>query len=209
MMTTQIDRCLSMPEGIEIFHLARSLRCVKGIAEAESWGKHLYIYGQDWTFGLSGRVAWRPEVNQLVKVNTGKVYGKVEECVAVPLRRGIDFCSASEEQLDKAVAGLYVGSRKALGALLLDQDCISGIGVAWGSEILHRKGLRPEVPASRQDLRGLSAAMAAVRDEALATYAAHAPDGVEGWFDSLYAVRVMRVYKKGTPVTTGGRTWWT
>ena len=198
-----------MPEGLEVYHLAHVLRTTKGFTgeQVTSWGKHLYIYDQDWSFGLSGRVAWAPDSSKVIKVNVGRVYGSVVSGNA-SYGRGVDFATATAEALHKAVAEMYMGSRRKLGALVLDQDLICGLGVAWGSEVLHRAGgLQPQEPAKDQDLRRLAAAMVSIRQEALDTYARAVPT-MDGWFDALYAVRRMEVYKRGTAVVSGGRTWW-
>jgi hypothetical protein len=199
-----------MPEGLEVYHLARVLRASGVAPDAHSVGKHLYVYGQDWTFGLSGRVRLGPD-GKLQKVNTGRVHGSVVDLgVGDPCepRLGVDFAWAAYDTLAAAVHGHWTGSRRLLGPLMLDQDVVAGIGVAWGSEILKAAGgLHPGRPAKDQDLRGLAAAMCRVRDAALAQYSDRVKD-VDGWFDSLYAVRTMAVYKKGLPVEVGGRTWW-
>jgi formamidopyrimidine-DNA glycosylase len=195
-----------MPEGLEVYHLACVLRARGVEPGARSIGKHLYVQGQDWTFGLSGRV--NVVDGKLVKINTGRVYGTTTpEVPGASSRLGVDFASAPETVLAGVVADQWMGSRRQLGSLLLDQDVVSGIGVAWGSEVLHAAGgLHPARPAKNQDLRGLASAMCRVRDAALAAYSV--VEEVDGWFDTLYAVRSMAVYKKGTPVEVGARTWW-
>ncbi len=177
-------------------------------------GKHLFLEGEDWTFGLSGRVAF--DGTTLTKVNAGRVFGSVQP--ETPLDLGVDFATGTQEQLQAVVSNKFMGARKQLGSLLLDQSLIAGIGVAWGSEILAAcGGLRPDVSANAQDLRRLATAMVDVRTKALAMYGEdHVRDmdmvtcqeAVNGWFRNLYDARHMAVYGKGTPCMTGGRTWW-
>ena len=192
-----------MPEGIEVHHLG--LMVQEAGIPATTHGKHLFVYGQDWSFGLTGRVAY--DGTKLVKVDAGRIYGSVVD--APPVTLGVDFATGSLAALAAVVKDVFMGSRKQLGALMLDQTHIAGIGVAWGSEVLHAAGaLHPGQPAKDQDLRGLAAAMCLVRDTALAEYAAKAPRDINQWFAGLYAVRTMQVYGRGTPVAAGGRTWW-
>lgn len=175
-------------------------------ADIRTWGKHLYIDGQDWSFGLTGNVQLDPVTGRPVKVAVGRVHGHVL-LGAASYGVGVDFCTANVAQLQSAVARFYLGSRKALGPLLLDQTLVAGIGVAWGSEVLAVAGLRPDKPALAQDLRGLPGAMVAVRDQALSTYADRVHD-VGAGFPDFYLVRHMAVYNKGVPVMVSGRQWW-
>jgi formamidopyrimidine-DNA glycosylase len=131
---------------------------------------------------------------------------------------GVDWCTATRAQLEAATSS-WTYSRKQLGALLLDQHIIAGIGVAWGSEILREAGhLRPELPAKIQSLCRLVEAMCAVRDKAWAVYVKavdECPDKVQfvnDWFENLYSVRAMEVYGKTDgsceTVKAGARMWW-
>ena len=212
-MQRQVPAPVEMPEGPEVFHLGLLVNAA-GIP-ARTHGKHLFVYGQDWSFGLTGRVAF--DGTTLTKVRAGRIYGGVEEEEAAGSshrRLGVDFATGSQAEMAAVVRDVFMGSRKQLGALLLDQSHIAGIGVAWGSEVLHAAGgLDPSLSAKEQDLRGLASAMCAVRDAALAVYGSKVRSDptadINGWFGNLYAVRTMKVYGCGTPVTTGGRTWWT
>ncbi len=193
-----------MPEGLEVFFLGKLLREKAGVA-AVTHGKHLYVDGQDWTFGLSGRV--RFDGKTLHKVNSGRIYGDVVPGQDSKDKLGVDFATGSVDAFREVVTSVLARSRGKLGPLLLDQSVIAGIGVAWGSEILHVCSLDPSKPSNAQDLSGLPEALCRVRDMALSRYDEHVT-AVDGWFDSLYAVRHMEVYKKGKGIDVGGRTWW-
>jgi hypothetical protein len=184
-----------MPEGLEVYLLGRLLQRA-GLAP-RTHGKHLFLEGEDWTFGLSGRVAF--DGTTLTKVNAGRVFGSVQP--ETPLDLGVDFATGTQEQLQAVVSNKFMGARKQLGSLLLDQSLIAGIGVAWGSEILAAcGGLRPDVSAKALAMYGEDH----VRDMDMVT----CQEAVNGWFRNLYDARHMAVYGKGTPCMTGGRTWW-
>lgn len=192
-----------MPEGLEVHHLGTMVRAA-GIP-ARTHGKHLFVYDQDWSFGLTGRVHY--DGTTLVKVNAGRIYGTVK--TSETATAGVDFATATLTNFSNVVRDVFMDSRKQLGSLLLDQTHIAGIGVAWGSEILHAAGrLHPGKPAKDQDLRGLAAAIVSIRDTALHSYRSTHDLDINGWFECLYRVRTMVVYGKGTPVVAGGRTWW-
>jgi formamidopyrimidine-DNA glycosylase len=127
---------------------------------------------------------------------------------------GIDWMTAERAALASLVQ-TWASSRRQLGLLITDQSCVAGIGIAWGSEILARAGnLRPELPARAQNLRTLASAMLSIREEVQSAYTAfvtHAPDlreVINDWYENLYTLRTMHVYKKGRPLKVGGRTWW-
>lgn len=118
------------------------------------------------------------------------------------------------EQLEEIIILKWSNSRKSLGGLLLDQSQIAGIGVAWGSEILHMVELRPDIPAKSQDLTKLSNSIITIRDTVKNIYKDYVikhediDKFINEWFDNLYNIRPIKVYKKGKPIETGGRTWW-
>ena len=132
-----------MPEGPEVWILSKAINVHFKEQKTISYGKHLFILDakQNWSFGLTGKLQFN-EKNELVKVNTGWIYGYkihydiLENEVA---KLGIDFMTADDlvirEEVDK-----WINSKKKLAGLMLDQTKISGIGVAWGSEILFRAG---------------------------------------------------------------------
>jgi hypothetical protein len=202
-----------MPEGPEVHALVTGL--TRAGVPCSSHGKHLFVDGKDFSFGLAGRVSLTG--HQVQKVVKDRV-----PCGAVVPRKsdepliGVNWVTATEAELRVGTAA-WRTSRKQLGALLLDQSLISGIGICWGSEILHAAGhLHPRLPAKDQDLHGLVDAMCAVRDRVLERYEAVLTATkdpalfVNNWFHNLYAVRgdLLVVYKKGVEVPANGRVWW-
>ena len=126
----------------------------------------------------------------------------------------IDWMTASQEELNDFVKKLSK-VRGKLGPALINQNKICGIGVAWGSEILYRAGLKPDDSANCQDLSNLSQVMIQIREEIkeiyedeLNKYEDKTKDFIEGWFEKLYEIRNMKVYKIGKKIKISGRTWW-
>ena len=206
-----------MPEGPEVWILAEALRTKFPLAFAR--GKHLCADGATFSFGLFGGLALRPD-GKLEHIARGDVSGKaLPEAALMGLNLGPDWMTAPVPTLAALVDTLRP-RKKLLGSLLTDQTVIGGLGVAWASEVCAAAGLRPDVRASEQSLDGLVPALAAVRDSIQATYITYwasvqadsTGDALvafcTGWFQNLYAVRTMRVYKVGTPVTTNGRVFW-
>jgi len=206
-----------MPEGPETYALGLALK--KDGFNAQSYGKHLYLpdIKEDWSFGLNGRVHIDSN-HKLTKVNAGFVNGSIKHAnniqeVIENNKLGINFIDANSEQLGNII-DKWQKSRKKLGGLILDQSQIAGIGVAWGSEILHIAGdLHPDIAAKDQNLSKLSNAMLTIRNYIKQLYENYVNehDGEEiinGWFDNLYTIRSMKVYKKSTKIETGGRSWW-
>jgi formamidopyrimidine-DNA glycosylase len=94
---------------------------------------------------------------------------------------------------------------------MLDQTKISGIGVAWGSEILFRAGLRPDVRACDQNLSTLADSILYIRNDIKNIYEKELKEPetiINNWFENLYEVREMHVYKKGSKIEVLGRSWW-
>lgn len=212
-----------MPEGPEVWILSQAINKFKNYDDACAHGKHLIIKDTmegddiyfDWSFGLTGEVRIN-DAGILVKHNVGAIYGEqnMSRCKEELLENlGISWIHASEEELQKVI-NKWAKLKRVLGALLLDQSQIAGIGVAWGSEILFRAGLRPDVKACEQDLSKLLKAMIEVRDEICKLYfdelvkTNDVKEFINSWFSSLYKIRVMKAYKKGTQVKVSGRTWW-
>jgi formamidopyrimidine-DNA glycosylase len=203
-----------MPEGPEVWILSKAINVHFKEQKTISYGKHLFILDakQNWSFGLTGKLQFN-EKNELVKVNTGWIYGYkihydiLENEVA---KLGIDFMTADDlvirEEVDK-----WINSKKKLAGLMLDQTKISGIGVAWGSEILFRAGLRPDVRACDQNLSTLADSILYTRNDIKNIYEKELKEPeslVNNWFENLYQVRQMQVYKKGSKVEVLGRSWW-
>ena len=106
-----------------------------------------------------------------------------------------------------------IDSKKKLAALILDQTKISGIGVAWGSEILFKAELRPDMRCCDQVLNKLADSMIEIREKIKKLYSeqideATCKEFINEWFDNLYEVREMEIYKKGSQLKVLGRNWW-
>ena len=138
--------------------------------------------------------------------------------------------TASKEELEKEV-DKWIKSKKKLAGLILDQSKISGIGVAWGSEILFKADLRPDMRTCDQVLTEGSSgsnklvdSMIEVRKKIQETYELELTRTLEvckiynndnklrllinEWFENLYEIREMDIYKKGSKLQVLGRSWW-
>jgi formamidopyrimidine-DNA glycosylase len=125
---------------------------------------------------------------------------------------GTNWLTSSEADLHKEVDS-WIKSKKKLAGLMLDQTKISGIGVAWGSEILFKAGLRPDMRACDQVLNKLADCMIEIRGNIKKLYSEQVDEStcsefVNNWFENLYEIREMSVYKKGSKVEVLGRSWW-
>ena len=203
-----------MPEGPEVWILSRAINAHFNEEKTLSYGKHLFILDvkENWSFGLTGKVKINNN-GELRKLNTGWICGKevvYENLVDEAIKLGIDFMTADETDIKKAVNG-WIKSKKKLARLLFDQTKISGIGVAWGSEILYRVGLRPDVRSCDQDLSTLADAIIYIRNHIKNIYEKELKEPkslVNNWYENLYQVREMQVYKKGSKIEVLGRSWW-
>jgi formamidopyrimidine-DNA glycosylase len=238
-----------MPEGPEVWILSKAINALYSNDNTSSYGKHLIIKDlkENWSFGLNGKVGIS-HFNELVKINTGWIngdkikYGKYYEDSIKDL--GINWMTASKEELEKEV-DKWIKSKKKLAALILDQTKISGIGVAWGSEILFKADLRPDIKACDQTftegssgltegssgltegssaLNKLVDSMIEVRKKIQETYELELTRTLEvckiynddnklrllinEWFENLYEIREMNIYKKGSKLQVLGRSWW-
>jgi len=215
-----------MPEGPEIWVLSKSINALfKDDNMTQSYGKHLFVIHkkkrENWSFGMSGRVQIYEKDGQyeIEKLNSGwlpgdtKPFHHYEDEIK---HLGIDWMSGAKTELQKEVDS-WTHSKKKLAGLLLDQSKISGIGVAWGSEILHHAGLRPDLKTCDQDLSGLVDSMIHIREKVKKEYSKQFNLSIKNdelvsfinkWFDNLYAIRTMEVYKKGSKKEVLGRTWW-
>ena len=211
-----------MPEGPEVWALARAVNAYfhdNNINETVfSFGKQLIFTNakEAWSFGLNGTVTIDTYTKQVIKLNTGYVPGEVTTNIDVNKYENssiIDWLNATKEQLNDFVLSISK-SKKMLGPLLLDQNIIAGIGVAWGSEILNKAGLLPNVKAYQQDLSKLAEVIYNIGSEIRVTYGFYVLEQVNiqlfilKWFRNLYEVRQMEVYKKGQSIAVGGRNWW-
>ncbi len=211
-----------MPEGPEVWILSQAINRCNKVFNTTAYGKHLIIEDTmegdtiylDWSFGLTGKV--RINDIELTKVKAGFVYGDESmsrEKSELLEGLGHSWMHADKEQL-QTVVNKWATSKRTLGALLLDQSQISGIGVAWGSEILCEAALTPNEKACNQDLNKLVDSLLNVKNKVQQVYASEldAANDITGfvnsWFNNLYEVRNMKVYKQGTPLKVAGRTWW-
>lgn len=217
-----------MPEGPEVWILNKAICQYYGENISTSIGKHLIVqsgYNQEnnsiiWSFGFDGKILI-DENNKLFKpMEENWIFGKneilgssgnIREQLALS---NVDWMTSSQEELNDFVKKLSK-VRGKLGPALINQNKICGIGVAWGSEILHRAGLRPDESANYQDLSNLAHVMIEIREEIkqiyedeLNKYENKIKKFIEEWFENLYTIRNMKVYKLGKKITISGRTWW-
>ncbi len=210
-----------MPEGPEVYILSKAINNYYGYDKTTSYGKELIIYndntssidGEIWSFGLSGKVQINNS-NELVKITTDIISGTIKD---LKLKKdkagGVDWMSASKEVITTIVSS-WTKSKKKLAGLLMDQTLIAGIGIAWGSEILFLANLRPDLKACEQDLTQLAQSIfdiATMIKSIYDTVLMSNPDKkifINEWYQNLYKIREMHVYKKGEKIDVLGRTWW-
>lgn len=214
-----------MPEGPEIWILNQAICGYYDDSEASvSLGKKLIVsnkYNEHnktiiWSFGLNGKMSidgnnllYKPsEHNWIYGINEIYIHG-FSNSVSI----NADWMTSDEDVLNRFVKKLSTKKIK-LGPALIDQKNIAGIGVAWGSEILYRAELRPDIPANQQDLSNLVRVMIEIREEIKSLYGIYLNNCteikkfIEEWFENLYKIRNMRVYNIGEKIKINGRTWW-
>ena len=207
-----------MPEGPEVWILSKAVNEFYKKDRSISYGKHLFILdrSENWSFGLTGNVALDDyNKNELIKIETGWINGdqvKYENLNNELDKLGIDFMT-SDENLIRHEVDKWIKSKKKLAALILDQTKISGIGIAWGSEILFRADLRPDMRTCDQVLNKLADSILYIRQQIKNIYEKElkekgAEELIGKWFNNLYDVREMNIYKKGSKLTVLGRSWW-
>ena len=207
-----------MPEGPEVWILSKAVNEFYKKDRTISYGKHLFILdkSENWSFGLTGNVALDDyNENELIKIETGWINGdqiKYENLNNELDKLGIGFMT-SDENLIRHEVDKWIKSKKKLAALILDQTKISGIGVAWGSEILFRAELRPDMRTSDQVLNKLADSILYIRQQIKNIYEKElkekgAEELIGKWFNNLYQIRDMQVYKKGSKIEVLGRSWW-
>lgn len=225
-----------MPEGPEVWILSEAI-CRKYQSNiSKSFGKHLlipssYCNCEDmnveslensqiiWSFGLNGKISINSNDKLYKPTEENWVFGKNKmlletETIDEHLKiSNVDWMNSNANVLDKFVKKISK-SRGKLGPALINQSNICGIGVAWGSEILHRANLRPELSANKQDLSKLCEVMCEIRNEIKELYKNELnnyedpKDFIEGWFENLYQIRDMKVYDKTESMSVNGRNWW-
>jgi formamidopyrimidine-DNA glycosylase len=177
--------------------------------------------GRNWSFGLTGKVQILDD-NSITKLNTGWIYGHQNEFndfTEETKKLGTNWLTSSAADLHKVVDS-WIKSKKKLAGLILDQTKISGIGVAWGSEILFKAGLRPDMRACDQvltkgsgALNNLVNSMIEIREKVKKQYSEqldefNCKEFINDWFENLYEIRDMNIYKKGSQLKVLGRSWW-
>jgi formamidopyrimidine-DNA glycosylase len=216
-----------MPEGPEIWLLSKAINKLYDTEKTNSYGKHLIVKDskENWSFGLNGKVGIT-SFNELIKLDAGWINGdnvKYDNYDDTIKDLGLDWMTVSREDIEKEIEK-WMKSKKKLAALILDQTKISGIGVAWGSEILFKAKLRPELKASEQNLDMLVDSMIEIRKKIQETYILELERTLEvckiynnnlklrllidEWFENLYKIREMDIYKKGSKLQVLGRSWW-
>jgi formamidopyrimidine-DNA glycosylase len=223
-----------MPEGPEVWILSEAINKYYHCEKTRAYGKHLFIIkdtnfgstfskqsdvvsgGINWSFGLTGKVQILDD-NSIIKLETGWIYGdqtQFNDYDEETRKLGTNWLTSSEADLHKVVDS-WIKSKKKLAGLILDQTRISGIGVAWGSEILYKANLRPDMRTCDQNLSILSDSILYIRQKIKNIYEKElkanndsSKDFVNEWFSNLYEIREMEIYKKGSGLSVLGRTWW-
>jgi formamidopyrimidine-DNA glycosylase len=207
-----------MPEGPEVWILSKMINEYYLNDNTISIGKHLIIKNiqEDWSFGLNGKVNIN-ENNELVKVETGWINGEKKQYDNKSVKElGLDWMTANKKEIEEEVQK-WTNSKKKLAILILDQTKICGIGVAWGSEILYNAKLNPNLKACDQLLDKLVDSMIEIRIKIQDTYINLYNENIDNnkhkklmndWFENLYKIRKMNIYKKGSKMKISGRSWW-
>uniref|UniRef100_A0A6C0KTR4 Formamidopyrimidine-DNA glycosylase H2TH DNA-binding domain-containing protein n=1 Tax=viral metagenome TaxID=1070528 RepID=A0A6C0KTR4_9ZZZZ len=211
-----------MPEGIEVFILAKVLKDIGYVCH--SLGKHLILThpytGElyNYTFGLAGRVKINEGSLELIKINHPRIVSgemtKINNVKEVEEKLGIDWMFATREQLEIVIRS-WLGRKKQIGALLIDQKEICGIGVTWASEILHISKIHPTLKTNLLQfldlINGLLDAIISTREKYVKIYyriiTKDRKKFVNSWFHNLYEERknYLKVYGKGEILRVSGR----
>lgn len=86
-----------------------------------------------------------------------------------------------------------------------------------GSEILYKAKLNPDLKACDQQLDKLVVSMMEIKTQIQDTYINYHNENydndnlkelINDWFENLYKIRKMNIYKKGTKIQISGRSWW-
>lgn len=197
-----------MPEGPEVWILCKAI----DNENITSYGKQLWMpNGEVWSFGLKGKVRFNEEgILSKAPGNESWITGGTNEIKRISKA---DWMSASEEQLNEVV-NQWRTSKKTIASLLLDQTEISGIGVAWGSEICHMANVDPTKKAKDSHFDSFVHTLIQLRGEVQQLYlqelnsCSDRPSFIHEWFENLYAIRKMKVYQCGTKEKISGRTWY-
>jgi len=217
-----------MPEGPEVYFLALHLK--KLGLDCFSYGKHLFISAsadelRDISFGLYGRVFYDTVSKKLDKIKAGPISGD-DKIVSIQAKEknfglGPDYTNMTREQVNDFVFEKIGNSKRQLAAVLLDQDEIAGLGVAWISEIAHLAEFTEiDLAGKGKDLDELKKhklvdAMMQIQSINKLVLIEEIKDldsvsFVNSWFENLYRIRqpFIKVYRKTRPVLIGSRQFW-
>lgn len=209
-----------MPEGPEIWILSEAINKFYHKEKTRAYGKHLFVFnnnsttGENWSFGLTGKVCLLDN-KELIKIHSGWICGDqftFDNYGTEIQKLGTNWLTSTEAELRKEVDS-WINSKKKLAGLILDQTKISGIGVAWGSEILFKAGLRPDTRTCDQVLNKLADSMIEIRENIKKKYSEQVDENncrefINNWFENLYEIRDINIYKKGSKIEVLGRSWW-
>lgn len=162
------DVAASSPQG----RFAEGARAIDGrrLDDVEAYGKHLFHRFAEQLvhvhLGRQGTFVWlpspapspRPQVRLRLEAGTGAAdliaplvceLGTTELRDATVSRLGPD--PLREDADVEAVRRRFASDRRAIGAVLLDQEVLSGVGNVLRSEVLFLIGLDPATPAMTLD----------------------------------------------------------
>lgn len=208
-----------MPEGPDVWYLAKLINRIH--PTVHSYGKHIYVANAtatftDYSFGLTGKLAAEMVESKLVisKNSCGYLPGDITTVPTIGHGLGVSFMDMKLEDFKKIVEERFVKSRAMLGTIMLNQKIIAGIGIAWGSEILHLAGVLPNIKACNQDLSKLADAMYQIKTSCMEQFGRIADNVPAGELIEVinmfnYRILPMKVYKIGNQCPVGGRIWWT
>ena len=208
-----------MPESPEISSLCKRLKML-GL-EVESIGKHILYKNSrnecfDISFGLVGKIKLLKTIDgyDIEKISTSSLSGDIRQIPnfkSIVDNLGIDWLTSDKINLLTVVQS-WSSRAKKIASLLIDQHEISGIGVAWGCEILNDASIHPSALANGINIEKLVDSMISIRESAMKVYDNYDQDPekfVEDWYKNLYFIRRMNVYNKGTVVMISGRKFYT
>jgi hypothetical protein len=211
-----------MPEGPELYILSHAINCIIGPMTITRGKQLFFCYPsiEKWSFGLHGGIHLDDNGN-FTKTFNGNICGDIHTIQDIETeinKLGPDFMMSIPSDIHDEIKK-WKGYKKKLSGLMLTQTKIAGIGVAWGSEILHACKLKPNIRASNQDLTELGQKICNYRDYIKKEYIAlfnkycensSAKSFINEWPRPLYVhrERMLNVYKKGQKILITGRTWW-
>lgn len=207
-----------MPEGPDVWYFTQLInKHSKYKNNIVCHGKHIYDLSvlpyKNYSFGLTGKLKF--ESGNIVKNNTGYCYGNEVNTYVVGENLGISFMEMTLDDFNKIVSS-WQKSKSMISSLLLNQNIISGIGIAWGSEILFRAKLMPNIKAYLGDLSLLAISMYNVQIYCKDEYIKYINkmDLTDYMIEKLindfnYRIINMDVYKKGNQLKVSNRIWYT